>query len=118
MGAVPDAAPVIGLSEEAVSALLSKLEKIPVDKAPSFVERFVKRMIQRGAVPDIQVPTGLPRSWNTSVMGYSRGIARGILESVGVRFVMLLNTRVLQALLYLAIENLFKSEQGLILNVC
>lgn len=48
--AVQLAAPQIGMPEAAVKALTAKLQDIPIDEAPAFVERFTKALIGNGMI--------------------------------------------------------------------
>lgn len=48
--AVKLAAPKIGMPEAAVKALTAKLQDIPIDEAPAFVERFTKALIGNGMI--------------------------------------------------------------------
>jgi hypothetical protein len=50
LAAVQSAAPRIGMSDAAVTALSAKLQVIPIDEAPGFIERFTQALIRRGMV--------------------------------------------------------------------
>ena len=42
--------PAAGLSEKALEALHGQLEKLPLDKAPAFAQRFTEALIEKGAL--------------------------------------------------------------------
>lgn len=50
MHAVQLAAPTIGMPDKAVKALVAKLQEVPIDEAPGFVERFTKALIKGGMI--------------------------------------------------------------------
>lgn len=54
LAAVQQAAPGTGMPEKAVAALQAKLDKMPVDDAPSFVQRFTQSLIAKGFMPAFQ----------------------------------------------------------------
>jgi hypothetical protein len=50
LAAIQSEAPRIGMSDAAVIALTAKLQVIPIDEAPGFIERFTQALIKRGMV--------------------------------------------------------------------
>lgn len=50
LAAVQTAAPQIGMPDSAVKALTAKLQDVPIDEAPGFIERFTQALIKRGMV--------------------------------------------------------------------
>lgn len=54
LAAVQETAPGAGMPEKAVAALQAKLDKMPVDDAPGFVQRFTQSLIAKGVMPAFQ----------------------------------------------------------------
>jgi hypothetical protein len=48
--AMQSAAPQFGMPDAAVKALAAKMQDVPIDEAPGFVERFTQGLIKRGVI--------------------------------------------------------------------
>lgn len=54
LAAVQETAPGAGMPAKAVAALQAKLDKMPVDDAPGFVQRFTQLLIAKGVMQEFQ----------------------------------------------------------------